>query len=91
MDHLSPRTTLLVLDNCEHLVGGCASLADSLLRSCPGLRVLATSREPLGVDGETLFTVPPLSLPDPRRPAGVDLSSSPAWLHVGPPARSELK
>ena len=44
VDHLSPRTTLLLLDNCEHLVGGCANLADSLLRSCPGLRVLATSR-----------------------------------------------
>jgi predicted ATPase/DNA-binding CsgD family transcriptional regulator len=65
-DHLLPRTTLLVLDNCEHLIGACASLAEALLGRCPNLKVLATSREALGVEGETLFVVPPLSLPDPR-------------------------
>ena len=47
---------LLILDNCEHLIDACAQLADSLLRACPGLRILATSREPLGVAGER--TVP---------------------------------
>ena len=65
-DHLLSRTMLLVLDNCEHLVDACASLAETLLRHCPNLRVLATSREALGVSGETIFAVPPLSLPDTR-------------------------
>ncbi len=65
--HLGSRGVLLVLDNCEHLVGACATLAEALLHSCPNLRILATSREALGVAGESLFAVPPLSLPDPRR------------------------
>jgi predicted ATPase/class 3 adenylate cyclase len=54
---------LLVLDNCEHLVDACATLAGELLRSSPGLRVLATSREPLGVAGEVTYPVRPLDLP----------------------------
>jgi predicted ATPase/DNA-binding SARP family transcriptional activator len=54
---------LLVLDNCEHLLGACAGLAAALLGSCPGLRVLATSREPLGVPGEAVYLVPPLAVP----------------------------
>jgi predicted ATPase/DNA-binding SARP family transcriptional activator len=54
---------LLVLDNCEHLLGACADLAVTLLGSCPGLRVLATSREPLGVPGEAVYPVPPLPVP----------------------------
>jgi non-specific serine/threonine protein kinase len=65
-DHLSSAETLLILDNCEHLVDACAAFAGTVLRRCPGLRILATSREALGVYGETLFAVPPLSLPDPR-------------------------
>jgi predicted ATPase/DNA-binding CsgD family transcriptional regulator len=64
--HLESREALLVVDNCEHLVEACADLAETLLRSCPGLHILATSREMLGVPGETLFAVPPLSLPDPH-------------------------
>jgi len=64
--YLGPRNVLLVLDNCEHLIEVCASLAETLLRRCPDLRVLATSREALGVVGELLFDVPPLSLPDPH-------------------------
>ena len=71
-DHLLSRTMLLVLDNCEHLIGACASLAETLLRRCPNLRVLATSREALGVLGEAIFTVPPLSLPDPRHLPAVE-------------------
>ena len=47
------RELLLILDNCEHLIEACAGLAEALLRSCPDLRVLATSREALGVPGET--------------------------------------
>lgn len=63
-DHLGGQARLLVLDNCEHLVGACAELADLLLRCCPDLRVLATSREVLGVHGETRWPVPALSTPD---------------------------
>jgi predicted ATPase/DNA-binding SARP family transcriptional activator len=62
--HLAGVDSLLILDNCEHLVTGCAELADVLVRSVPDLRVLATSREPLGVPGETRWVVPPLSTPD---------------------------
>ncbi len=54
---------LLVLDNCEHLADACADLADGLLASSPGLRVLATSREPLGVTGEAVYPVQPLAIP----------------------------
>jgi len=60
---LEQRQLLLVLDNCEHLLDACAVLADTLLRSCPGLRILATSRQPLGVAGERILPVPPLSVP----------------------------
>jgi len=66
-DDLGEAETLLVLDNCEHLVAACAALVDALLHRCPDLRVLATSREPLGVPGELTWSVPPLSLPDVSR------------------------
>jgi predicted ATPase/DNA-binding SARP family transcriptional activator/tetratricopeptide (TPR) repeat protein len=62
-DALSHRALLLVLDNCEHLVGAAAAVADRLLGDCPRLRILATSREPLGITGETLWPVDPLALP----------------------------
>ena len=64
-NHLEPRETLLVLDNCEHLVEACAALADALLRGCPGLKIIATSREPLRIPAEGAWSVPSLSLPDP--------------------------
>ena len=67
VDYLRAKPLLLVLDNCEHLVAACAHLAGALLRVCPDLKVLATSREALGVAGETTHRVPPLSRPDPRR------------------------
>ncbi len=60
---------LLVLDNCEHLIDGCAALAAELLRGCPQLRILATSRQPLGVSGENILPVPSLAMPDPDGPA----------------------
>jgi predicted ATPase/DNA-binding NarL/FixJ family response regulator len=63
-EHLADRQMLLVLDNCEHLLPASAMLADAPLRACPGLRVLATSREPLGIRGEVLYPVAPLSTPD---------------------------
>ena len=67
VEHLKSRKTLLVLDNCEHLVEGCAALADTLLRACPDLEILATSREPLRIAGEASWLVPSLSLPEPER------------------------
>jgi predicted ATPase len=67
VEHLQTRKTLLVLDNCEHLVEECAALADTLLRACPELKILATSREPLRIAGESIGMVPSLSLPDPGR------------------------
>lgn len=63
LDTLRERELLLVLDNCEHLVEGCAALVDALLRGCPRLTVLATSREALGVGGERAWLVPGLALP----------------------------
>ena len=66
---LRERELLLVLDNCEHLVAGCAELADEVLRGCPHVQVLATSREPLAVAGEIVYRVPSLSLPRPGREA----------------------
>lgn len=61
---LREKRCLIVLDNCEHLVGVCAELAEGLLRQCPGIAVLATSREPLGAAGERVWPVPHLSMPE---------------------------
>jgi DNA-binding SARP family transcriptional activator len=62
---LAPQTLLLVLDNCEHLLSACAELAVAVRRACPGVTLLATSREPLHVPGEVTFRVPSLELPEP--------------------------
>ncbi|MEU4106057.1 ATP-binding protein [Streptomyces tanashiensis] len=64
VEHLARRPLLLVLDNCEHLIDAAAALAETLLTHCPQLRILATSREPLGVPGESVRPVEPLP-PDP--------------------------
>ncbi|MET9957806.1 BTAD domain-containing putative transcriptional regulator [Streptomyces sp. NPDC006326] len=64
VEHCAHRSLLLVLDNCEHVIGAAAELAETLLTHCPGVRILATSREPLGVPGETVRPVDPLP-PDP--------------------------
>ncbi|MAF09641.1 hypothetical protein CMK11_04250 [Candidatus Poribacteria bacterium] len=61
--YLRTRQALLILDNCEHLVEGAARVAEALLLECPDLRILATSREVLGVSGEATWRVPPLSMP----------------------------
>lgn len=63
-EYLRDRELLIVLDNCEHLIDDCAIIVDTLLRTCPGLRILATSREPLRIAGEVTRPVAPLSLPD---------------------------
>src|SRR6266536_4565160 len=65
---LQARHLLLVLDNCEHLIEECARITAFLLARCPGLVLLATSREPLAISGEVVLRVPPLRLPDPAQP-----------------------
>jgi predicted ATPase/class 3 adenylate cyclase len=65
-DYLRPRQLLLLLDNCEHLLAACAGLADAILRGCPKVRILASSREGLNIPGEMTYRVPSLSVPDPR-------------------------
>ncbi|KAF0957257.1 protein kinase domain-containing protein [Rhodococcus sp. T7] len=67
-EFLGPRHLLLILDNCEQVVDAAAALAETLLRSCPELRILTTSREPLTLGGEAVLRVPPLTAPDPDRP-----------------------
>ncbi len=77
VDYLGPKQSIIVLDNCEHLLPAAAALADELLHACQALRVLATSREGLGVVGEALYPVPSLSVPDPQRlPSVAELSRS---------------
>ncbi len=69
---LAPRSVLMVVDNCEHLLAAVAELVDTLLRSAPGLTILATSREPLRVAGEVVFRVPSLDIPDPQQTVDAD-------------------
>lgn len=63
IEALRPRSTLLIVDNCEHLIDACARVVDHVLRECPGVRVLATSREPLHVAGEMVLRIAALPLP----------------------------
>jgi predicted ATPase/DNA-binding SARP family transcriptional activator len=63
--HVDDRRLLLLLDNCEHLVEACASIAQALLIGCPNLRIMTTSRQSLRIPGEVVFRVPSLPLPDP--------------------------
>ena len=66
-ERLAGRHVLLLLDNCEHLIDACAVTVDALLRACPELSVIATSRQPLGIDGEQTLAVAPLPTPDPEQ------------------------
>lgn len=77
---LDGKRVLLVLDNCEHLVAVAAEVTERLLRSAAGLRVLATSREPLGVDGEAVYPVPALELP--YAPADISAETLPKFSAV---------
>lgn len=63
-NYLHIKNLLIVLDNCEHLIAACAQLSDTLLRACPDLKILATSREALNIAGEISFRVPSLTLTD---------------------------
>src|SRR5262249_39206197 len=69
---LRSRSLLMLLDNCEHLLTACARLAEALLRSCPQVRILASSREGLGIVGELTYPVRSLPVPDLRRPPAVE-------------------
>ena len=82
VDDLAERQALLVFDNCEHLIAASADLAYALLGACPALRLLATSREPLGIFGETVWPVPPLDLPDTAADAARLLEFSAVRLFV---------
>ena len=68
VEFLAPRQMLVVIDNCEHLIDAVADLVDRLLRGCPQVRILATSREPLGLPGEAVLHVPPMTVPDSQQP-----------------------
>jgi serine/threonine-protein kinase PknK len=68
VDFLRPRDMLLVLDNCEQIIDAAAKLAETLLRGCPDLRILATSRESLGIAGEAVLPLSPLAVPDDPEP-----------------------
>src|ERR1700722_8201312 len=75
---LSNQNVLLILDNCEHLIGACSKFADEVVRNCPRVRILATSREPLGVEGERVYRVPSMSLPDDEAETLADIGNSDA-------------
>ena len=89
LDALAAQDVLIVLDNCEHLIGACAKTAEAIVRRCPRVHLLATSREPLGIGGETIYRVPSLSLPGPGDPGSgtpgssdaVTLLADRAWAH----------
>ncbi len=77
-NYLRAKQLLLILDNCEHLIETCAKLSADLLHACPQLKIIPSSREALGISGETVYRVPSLSLPDPAqvtREAIVDYES----------------
>ena len=75
-DFLQPKRALLILDNCEHLIQACAQLVETLLRACPTLHILVTSREALSIPGEALYLVPTLTTPDPTQ---ADLATLPQY------------
>jgi non-specific serine/threonine protein kinase len=89
-DALHSVQMLLVLDNCEHLLNACAALVALLLRECPTLHILATSREPIGIPGEVIWNLSPLEVPEARGSVSfAEIERSPAVrLFVGPARRS---
>jgi predicted ATPase len=88
LDALGPQEVLIVLDNCEHLITTCATVADAILRRCPKVHLMTTSREPLGISGETIYRVPSLSLPAPDQDDALALAGSDAVVLFVERARS---
>jgi predicted ATPase/class 3 adenylate cyclase len=75
---LQDQRALIILDNCEHLIDGCANVAELIGQTCPQVHLLATSREPLGIDGERVYRLQPLSLPEEGADSVGDLEGSEA-------------
>ena len=93
-DYLRAKEILLILDNCEHLIEACAQLSENLLRNCPRIKILASSREALGIAGETVYRVPSLSLPDPaqaRREVLLESESVRLFLERATAAQSKFR
>ncbi|MBK7456100.1 MAG: tetratricopeptide repeat protein [Anaerolineales bacterium] len=90
-NYLRSKKILLVLDNCEHLVEACAQLCNSLLRSCPDLRILASSREALAIYGEQAYRVPSLSLPNSKSILTIIQESEAVTLFVERARASQLE
>ncbi|WP_082060796.1 ATP-binding protein [Pseudomonas abietaniphila] len=82
IEHLTQRSGLIILDNCEHLIDQVASLVEAILRGAPNVRILATSREPLRIGGERSLQVPPLTLPEPDASRDAILSSDSAQVFL---------
>jgi predicted ATPase/class 3 adenylate cyclase len=80
LDALALQDVLIVLDNCEHLIDACAKTAELILRRCPRVHLVATSREPLGIGGETIYRVPSMSLPASEDPGTAGSSDAVALL-----------
>jgi predicted ATPase/class 3 adenylate cyclase len=78
IEALAGQDSLILLDNCEHLIDAAAKFCDQVIRQCPKVRFLVTSREPLGIDGERVYRVPSLSLPDADAESVEDLAGSDA-------------
>lgn len=78
VEYLRDRSSLLILDNCEHVIDVAAEISDELLHRCPGVRLLTTSREPLRIDGEVVYAVGPLTPPDEQGHEAPDPSTSEA-------------
>jgi predicted ATPase/class 3 adenylate cyclase/DNA-binding CsgD family transcriptional regulator len=89
VDHLHDREALLIVDNCEHMLDASVDVVEPLLQACPGVRVLATSREPLGAEGEATYRVPSLTLPAHDRDA--DCSSVRLFADRAALARPQLR
>jgi predicted ATPase/class 3 adenylate cyclase len=87
VDALGHQDALILLDNCEHLVDAAAKFCEQVIRHCPRVRILATSREPLGIDGERVYRVPSLSLPPADAESAADLARSDAVLLFAERAR----
>ena len=88
VEYFATRSLLLVLDNCEHVLDAAARLAQRIVAQCPGVVVLATSREPLGVDGEQVWPVPPLPAPGRRGAVRAARAGHPPRLRPPTAARS---